>query len=338
MTIQNVFIYALLDLDEIPSWKILSATTDWNKQVLEDELVNLELVKDAGCSVMEPGSTCCPVIDEIWLILNLENGQSTVNITGQVKLAMASGIETPTFSIAGDRMTGFDGSVTQIDFPTGTHGICNMSAVQIQFSPPLEVSSLLLVAKMSDGTWGSISYLLKVNVSDMQTLPISYRRVATPIDLCPVTCDATVFWNGDLFISNNHSLSLTIDAYGIGSVNISGCANIIGAIVLMVDPNVLTEGNTYSILEQSNHCTNTKVGSIVVYSTDICSSISGTPVYSSNGNIGLLFDVQETCGKSNTWWVITASVVGGLLFLAVVFVIVTVSVPSLRHKMYPFTM
>lgn len=162
----------------------------------------------------------------------------------------------------------------------------------------------------------------------------AFGDVSTPTLVVPAGATQTVI-NGNLGSS-------TIVLEGSGStIIISGCANELVTLTIQLSPEELSRLTTkqlQTLLTYNGNdtaCSNlSNVSITATLKSKTCKKVSAQKV-ASTGTLSVLFSVDSS--RCKVWWIVLASVLGGLVVIGVVVVILlAIFVPSVRSFFRPY--
>jgi hypothetical protein len=143
--------------------------------------------------------------------------------------------------------------------------------------------------------------------------------------------------NGNLTMYPNSTLQVT---FGDGKVNVSNCANFDGLLSLA---NMTNVENGTEVLIAYYGCRDGEFSEILLLddAQDPCLQRYVNLTYSPT-RLTAIFTSLSTCGDTTTTesfpdWAIAVIVVGSCVILVVIFIVLSVTVPSLRKKVYPYS-
>jgi len=162
------------------------------------------------------------------------------------------------------------------------------------------------------------------------TTTLTCNPLQTELDNGFAFVTGAVVVNGNLTVPSKATLEITVH----GFVNVSGCVSIEGAIVLDLQNQLLNNNtNKFGVLTAScfiGNGTNTTVSN-----HNKCQKVTSTAQAVTGNTLFVLVGSSDTCGSHTN--VIAGAVAGGVAGLLILTVIIVVlSVPSLKKKVFPF--
>lgn len=157
----------------------------------------------------------------------------------------------------------------------------------------------------------------------------------TSITVPTLTISETTIINGNL------STSSIIYSGSIGTLIVNGCTTNLSLIQVVIGPETVGAIKApIALISSYANCSGSNFANVNVEASvkgSSCKRVTAKKLISDDGTtLSAFFTISNS--KCNTWWIILVSVVCGLIVLAaIVFAIIAIKVPSVRHAIRPYS-